>query len=160
MSFQSTMRPRCRSRRRPPKWISNQLHIKENAMPVIINGIKKQILIRTGRGGAFDSAVKLLAPSIAKFQSAGCRDIRKLVKQLNGVGLTAPSGRPFSYGTLRRVLIRQADLHLGQRPRSVATAANQRASRPYRFRPAKPMRQSPSLLEEPNDSLRTHRTEA
>ena len=107
-------------------------------MPVIINAIKKQIPGRTGRGGVFDSAVKLLAPSIAKFQSAGCRDIRKLVKQLNDAGVSAPSGRPFSYGTLRRVLVRQAELHLGQGPRSVATAANQRPSRPYRFRPTKP----------------------
>jgi len=110
-------------------------------MPVIINAIKKQIPGRTGRGGAFDSAVKLLAPSIAKFQSAGCRDIRKLVKQLNDAGVMAPSGRPFSYGTLRRVLIRQAKLHLGSGPRSVATAANQRPSRPYRSRPAKPSHQ-------------------
>jgi len=81
-------------------------------MPLIINGIKKQIPCRTGRGGAFDSAVKLLASSIAKFRSAGCRDIRKLVKQLNDAGLKAPSGRPFSYGTLRRVLIRQGELKL------------------------------------------------
>ena len=118
-------------------------------MPVIFfHAVKKQIPVRTGRGREFDSAVKDLAPSIAKFRSAGCRDIRKLVKQLNDAGLTAPSGKPFSYGTLRRVLIRQAELHLGQGPRTVATAANQRPSRPYRFRPAKPMRQSPSSLEE------------
>jgi hypothetical protein len=103
---------------------------------------------RTGRGGGFDSAVKELAPSIAKFQSAGCRDIRKLAKQLNDAGLTAPSGRPFSYSTLRRVLIRQAELHLGQGPRTVSTAASQRPSRPFRFRPAKPMRLSPSAREE------------
>ena len=104
-------------------------------MPVIIHAIEKQIPVRTGRGGAFDSAIKELAPSIAKFQSAGCRDIRKLAEQLNGAGLTAPSGRPFSFGTLRRVLIRQAELHLGQGPRTVSTAAKQRSSRPYRFRP-------------------------
>jgi hypothetical protein len=117
-------------------------------MPVIIHAIEKQIPVRTGRGGGFDSAVKQLAPSIAKFQSAGCRDIRMLADQLNGAGLTAPSGRPFSFGTLRRVLMRQAELHLGQGPRTVSTAANQRSSRPYRSRPAKPMRQSPSLLED------------
>jgi hypothetical protein len=112
-------------------------------MPVIFfHAVKKQIPDRTGRGGKFDSAVQQLAPSIAKFRSAGFRDIRKLAKQLNGAGLTAPSGRPFSYGTLHRVLIRQAELKLGQGPRSVATAANQPPSRPYRFRPAKPMRQS------------------
>ena len=77
-------------------------------MPVTFHGIKKQTPVRTGRGGTFDTAVRELAPSIAKFRSAGCRDIRKLVKQLNDAGLMAPSGRPFSYGTLRRVLIRQA----------------------------------------------------
>jgi hypothetical protein len=97
-------------------------------MPLIINGIKKQIPVRTGRGGAFDSAVKLLAPSIAKFRSAGCRDIRKLVKQLNDAGLKAPSERPFSYGTLRRVLIRQAELKLGPGPRTQSVAAG--GSRP------------------------------
>jgi hypothetical protein len=117
-------------------------------MPIIIHAIEKQIPVRTGRGGAFDALVKKLVPSIAKFQSAGCRSIRKLAQHLNGAGLTAPSGRPFSYGTLRRVLIRQAKLHLGQGPRSVSTAANQRPSRPYRARPAKPMRQSPSSQEE------------
>jgi hypothetical protein len=118
-------------------------------MPIIFfHTVKKQIPVRTGRGGEFDSAVKELAPSIAKFQSAGCRDIRKLAERLNGAGLTAPSGRPFSYGTLRRVLMRQAELHLGQGPRTVSTAANQRSSRPYRSRPAKPMRQSPSLMED------------
>ena len=65
-------------------------------------------------GGTFDTAVRELTPSIAKFRSAGFRDIRKLLQQLNGAGLTAPSGKPFSYGTLHRVLIRQAELHLGQ----------------------------------------------
>src|SRR5450759_4838599 len=92
-------------------------------MPVIIHVIKKQIPFRTGRGETLDTAVKELAPSIAKFRSAGCRDIRKLVQQLNGAGLTAPSGRPFSYGTLRRVLIRQAELKLGPGPRTQSVAA-------------------------------------
>ena len=93
-------------------------------MPVtIIHAVQKQIPVRTGRGGEFDSAVKELAPSIAKFRSAGFRDIRKLAKQLNGAGLTAPSGKPFSYGTLRRVLIRQAKLKLGPGPRTQSVAA-------------------------------------
>ena len=117
-------------------------------MPVIIRGIKKQVPVRTGRGGAFDTAVKELALSIAKFQSAECRDIRKLAEQLNGAGLMAPSGRPFSYSTLRRVLIRQAELKLGPGPRTQSVAGNQRPSRPYRFRPGKPLRLSPSALEE------------
>ena len=92
-------------------------------MPVTFRGIKKQIPVRTGRGGTFDTAVRELAPSIAKFRSDGCRDIRKLAEQLNGGGLTAPSGRPFSYGTLRRVLIRQAELKLGPGPRTQSVAA-------------------------------------
>ena len=97
-------------------------------MPVIFHGIKKQIPVRTGRGDTFDTAVKELAPTIAKFRSAGCRDIRKLAEQLNSAGLTAPSGRPFSYGTLRRVLIRQAELRLGPGPRTQSVAAG--GSRP------------------------------
>ena len=76
------------------------MHRGRDAMPVIIHAVKKQIPVRTGRGGTFDTAVRELTPSIAKFRSAGFRDIRKLLQQLNGAGLTAPSGKPFSYGTL------------------------------------------------------------
>jgi hypothetical protein len=94
-------------------------------MPVIFsNAVQKQIPVRTGRGAAFDSAVKELAPSIAKFQSAGYRDFRALADQLNGAGLTAPTGRPFSYGTLRRVLIRLEELHLAKGPRTKSLAAS------------------------------------
>jgi hypothetical protein len=92
-------------------------------MPVIIRGIKKQSPVRTGRGGAFDTAVTELVPSIAKLRAAGCRDIRKLVQQLSSAGITAPSGRPFSYSTLRRVLMRQAELKLGPGPRTQSVAA-------------------------------------
>ncbi len=83
-------------------------------MPVVFHEkIKKEAPVRKGRGGGFDSAVKKRAPFIAMLQAAGCRDIRELLRQLNEAGLTAPSGRPFSYGTLRRVLLRMKALDLG-----------------------------------------------
>jgi hypothetical protein len=83
-------------------------------LPVIIQKkTKPQAPVRKGRGKGFDSAVKNRAPSISLLQAAGSRDIRKLVNQLNEGGLTAPSGRPFSYGTLRRVLKRMKELGLG-----------------------------------------------
>jgi hypothetical protein len=83
-------------------------------MPVVIHEkIKKQAPLRKGRGGGFDSAVKKRAPFIRLVQAEGCRDIRQLVEKLNEAGLTAPSGRPFSYGTLRRVLLRMKALDLG-----------------------------------------------
>ena len=93
-------------------------------MPVIIiHAIEKQVPVRTGRGGHFDRAVRELAPTIAELRSAGFRDVRKLSGKLNDAGLTAPSGKPFSYGTLRRVLIRQAELKLGPGPRTQSVAA-------------------------------------
>jgi hypothetical protein len=92
-------------------------------MPVIVHMIKKQIPVRTGRGKHFDTAVRELAPTIAELRSAGFRDVRKLAGKLNDAGRTAPSGKPFSYGTLRRVLIRQAELKLGPGPRTQSLAA-------------------------------------
>jgi hypothetical protein len=98
-------------------------------MPVMFRSTKKQVPIRTGRGGGFDAAVRELAPFIAKLQSAGCRDIRKLAEQLNAAGLSAPSGEPFSYGTLWRILNRLAKLGLGLGPRTMSEVAKR--PRPY-----------------------------
>jgi hypothetical protein len=83
-------------------------------MPIIIQKkIKTEAPVRKGRGAGFDKEVRKRALFIAALQTAGCRDIREMVRRLNDVGLTAPSGRPFSYGTLRRVLTRMKELGLG-----------------------------------------------
>jgi hypothetical protein len=81
-------------------------------MPVIIHGTKKQPPIRSPRGRGFDAAILKYQPIIAKLQSAECPAIHELAEKLNELGLTAPSGNPFSYGTMRRVLIRLAQLGL------------------------------------------------
>lgn len=99
-------------------------------------------LVSTRRSGArkkqFDQAVRTLAPKINEYRSAGPHDIRKLAQYLNDAGIPAPSGGPYTYGTLRRVLLRIAELQLGPVPRTLATAATQRSPRPYEFRPRKP----------------------
>jgi hypothetical protein len=83
-------------------------------MPIIIQKkIKAEAPVRKGRGAGFDKEVRKRALFIVALQTAGCRDIRELVRRLNDVGLTAPSGLPFSYGTLRRVLKRMKEMRLG-----------------------------------------------
>jgi hypothetical protein len=94
-------------------------------MPIIFHSTKNLVLNRSGRGGRFDAAVRELAPFIVELQSAGYRDIRKLAKQLDAVGLRAPSGEPFSYGTLWRILNRMAKLGLGLGPRTMTEVARQ-----------------------------------
>jgi hypothetical protein len=107
-------------------------------MPVVI--VNKHIVLRPNRGRNFDLAVVALSPKLQALQSAGIRDIRQLAKRLNDDGLLAPSGRPFSYGTMRRILARLHQLHLGTGPRTLRSAANQRPHRPYKPRPRKSRR--------------------
>ena len=74
---------------------------------------------RGNRGHHFDLAVEDLAPTIRQLQSAGILDIRQLAQRLNDEGLLAPSGQFFSYGTMRRILLRLQELHLGLGPRTL-----------------------------------------
>jgi hypothetical protein len=87
-------------------------------MPVVFLGTRKQPPIRFARGRGFDAAIRKLAPIIAEFQAAGFLGIQRLADQLNEAGEVAPSGKPFSYTTTRRVLRRLAQLGLGQGPLS------------------------------------------
>jgi hypothetical protein len=107
-------------------------------MPVQL--VNKHIAPRGNRARHFDLAVVTLAPTIQRFQSEGVRDIRQLAERLNDEGELAPSGRQFSYGTMRRILRRLRELHLGLGPRTLTLAATQRPERPYKFRPAKSRR--------------------
>jgi hypothetical protein len=95
--------------------------------------------VRGNRGLHFDLAVRALAPAIHELQSAGIRDIREMAKYLNERGVLAPSGRPFSYGTTRRILVRLNQLHLGLGPRTLKTSKRM-TPRPYKFRPRKSRR--------------------
>src|SRR5262249_26082217 len=89
---------------------------------------------RQRRGRHFDRAVQALAPTINKFQAEGARDTLALMKRLNDANILAPLDRPFTYGTLYRVLRRMEQLRLGSGPRSVSTAARQRPPAPRRPR--------------------------
>jgi hypothetical protein len=107
-------------------------------MPVRL--VNRHIAPRGNRARHFDLAVVTLAPTIHALQTAGVRDIRQLAERLHDEGELAPSGRPFSYGTMRRILRRLRELHLGLGPRTLNLAAIQRPERPSRGRPGKSRR--------------------
>jgi hypothetical protein len=88
----------------------------ERDVPITIQRFTPTPRVRTARGRTFDSAIQEIAPTIADLQSGECPAIHELAEQLNAVGLLAPSGKPFSYTTMRRVLIRLAQLGLCLRP--------------------------------------------
>jgi hypothetical protein len=92
------------------------------------------------RRANFDQEVRALAPLISNFRAAGILRIRDLVAYLNENNVRAPSGKKFSFGTLRRVLRRLEELQLGEGPRSLSRAASERAARPYTFRRSKAAR--------------------
>jgi hypothetical protein len=102
-------------------------------MPVHIVSKGKEPRLKDHKAG-FDQAVEALVPMIKQFRSEGSSNIRELAKRLNAAGRVAPSGRPFTYTTMRRVLKRMNELHLGPGPRSLSTAASQRTPRPYQPR--------------------------
>jgi hypothetical protein len=79
----------------------------------------------------FDACVRRLAPIIRQLRenSAG-RSTRKLATRLNGMGEVGPSGKPISYGTMRRILERLPQLHLGKGPSDRRRAAADRRT-PY-----------------------------
>jgi hypothetical protein len=100
------------------KWIED--NFTEGALPMPVHIISKPStsVAQGNRGRHFDQAVRALAPAITEVRSAGVRDVRKLAEQLNKRGISAPSGRPFSYGTMHRILVRLKKLRLGDGPQS------------------------------------------
>jgi len=105
-------------------------------MPVKIHVTNKQPPIRTDRGRAFDAAILKLGPTIAELQSVECPAIHEHAEQLNNFGFTAPSGNPFSYGTMRRVLIRLAQLGLCVGPMTLSESRERRERKIARHRAA------------------------
>jgi hypothetical protein len=115
-------------------------------MPVYFKGQLESAERRGSRGRHFDAAIATLAPAINGFRSAGIHDIRKLAIRLNDADIPAPSGGPFTYGTLHRVLVRMRQLRLGSGPRTLAAAATQRPARHYERRRSTHRRPSKSEL--------------
>jgi hypothetical protein len=79
----------------------------------------------------FDAWVVTLAPMIRELQSEKILNVSKLAKRLNFEGFNTPSGRPFTYSTMYRILQRAKELGVAEGPRSLSTAASNRA---YQFR--------------------------
>lgn len=100
-------------------------------MPVIIKTTPRPPprVRKGGRGGHFDQAVISLAPVIEELRAAGCLDIRGLMQRLNELGCVTSIGRPFTYGTLRRMLNRMEPLRVGEGPRKKLHAARNRDPR-------------------------------
>jgi hypothetical protein len=105
-------------------------------MPVIFNTLKNgpnaSAPTKSNRRHGFDKAVKALAPRLEVLQASGVRGIREIATALNDLGLKAPNGGTFTYGTTRRVLQRLVELELGLGPRTLSGAASKR---PYKSRP-------------------------
>src|SRR5712692_5845445 len=98
-------------------------------MPVIICRSLKAMPVGHRRV-QFNAAVRELAPVIAQIRSNGVHDVRGIAKCLNEHGVTAPSGRPFAYTSMLRVLRRLEQVHPG--PGSLSSAAT---ARPPNLRP-------------------------
>ena len=122
-------------------------------MPVHFKKSQEHVGIRGNRGRHFGRAVTSLTPAIRELWSAGVCDIRQLAKCLNDRGLQAPSGRPFTQSTTRRVLRRLKQLHLGSGPRTLSQAASQRRAGAYKFRAGKPMKISLTALKHAQDII-------
>ena len=108
-------------------------------MPLIINSpiLTKSVPIvdvkpkRNGRGAHFDRHVEKIAPLIVKLRSSGVTDIRKLADRLNAFGIRTATNKLFSFGVMRRVLVRLEALQLGEGPCTKSEQASRaRSSRP------------------------------
>jgi hypothetical protein len=85
----------------------------------------------------FDACVRLLAPLIRKLrEKPGQRSTRKLTDRLNAMGQVGPNGKKLGFSTMRRILLRLPELHLGDGPSDRSRAASDRKT-PYCFRPGK-----------------------
>ena len=85
----------------------------------------------------FDACVRRLAPIIRELrENHARRSTRKLADRLNGMGEHGPSGKPITPTTMRRILLRLPELHLGDGPNNRKLAASDRRM-PYRYRPGR-----------------------
>lgn len=77
---------------------------------------------RHSRHRQLDDAANALASIIADIRMGGHHGIAEIAMCLNGKGLIAPSGGPFTYETTRRILKRIKLLGLGDGPRTKSAA--------------------------------------
>jgi hypothetical protein len=83
----------------------------------------------------FDATVRRLAPIIRQLrEDPARRSTRKLADRLNDMGQVGPNGKPITPSTMRRILLRLPELHLGEGPSNRGGAASDRRI-PYRCRP-------------------------
>lgn len=79
----------------------------------------------------FDACVRGLAPLIRELREDSKQSsTRKLAKRINALGESGPNGKPISFSTMRRILLRLPQLHLGRGPRNRSEAASNRTT-PY-----------------------------
>lgn len=104
-------------------------------MPVKIN--VRSAEYHAANDSRFDAAVRRLAPVISQLrEDSARRSTRKLADRLNDLGQHAPNGKPISPSTMRRILERLPELHLGEGPSDRKRAASDRTM-PYRYRPGR-----------------------
>jgi hypothetical protein len=122
--------------RRPHPHLDHSLPARtEKNMPVKINVRSAEDYAATD--SRFDATVRRLAPNINQLrEDSARRSTRKLADRLNGMGMTGPNGKPLSYTTMRRILERLPELHLGGGPSNRKRAASDRRM-PYRYRPGR-----------------------
>jgi hypothetical protein len=84
---------------------------------------------RGRRGQHFDREVERLAPYLAEARQADQRSEEAMIDYLNERGVSPPTGKLFTAGTLHRVLVRERELKRGPGPRSSYEAARARPSR-------------------------------
>jgi hypothetical protein len=75
-------------------------------MPIRLITTQSVKVVQGNRGRHFDQAVRTLAPTIAALRSAGILAVGQLAECLNDKGVLGPSGGPFTYGAMHRILKR------------------------------------------------------
>jgi hypothetical protein len=96
-------------------------------VPVTINGVlvRPEVKVLPGRP-SYNEAIKKLMPAIKEARANGHHAVRAIVDYLNAKDIKAPSGRPFTYGTLHLILVRLEEMRLADGPRLISEAASQR----------------------------------
>lgn len=101
-------------------------------MPVIINGVLFTPPPKPKAPGrpSYNEKIKKLPPAINEARENGHLGIREMVNYLNARGVLTPSGKPFSYSTLRDILMRLEELRVIDGPRSISEAGSNRRCGP------------------------------
>ncbi|WP_443026253.1 recombinase family protein [Sphingomonas sp. CCH9-F2] len=91
-----------------------------------------KVKVAGNRRRGFEADVRQVAPLIRECQAAGIVCVRAIAEALNADGVKAPSGRPWSYATMLRVMDRAAALGLAACKHSLSEAAR---ARPVSYAP-------------------------